>query len=72
MNRPSIIDVIAEHSARLLAIDGVVGMAEGSHEGRPCVQIHLARDDETVRASLPEELDGYPVVTIVTGEAELL
>lgn len=72
MAQPTITDLIAEHAARLLNIKGVVGIAEGLLNGKPCVQLHLSIDDASVRAKLPTELDGYPVDIIVTGEAELL
>jgi len=72
MNHPSPADTIARHAERLLSIPGVVGMAEGLLNGRPCIQIHLAVEDEALKRSLPAVLDDYPVVTMVTGEAELL
>jgi len=72
MTRPTAAEVIARHADRILAIAGVVGMAEGLFDNQPCIQIHMAIDDDTVRMSLPSLLDGYPVITIVTGEAELL
>ena len=72
MDRLTPAEVIARHADRILAMAGVVGMAEGLCNNQPCIQIHLARDDDAVRKSLPALLDGYPVVAIVTGEAELL
>jgi hypothetical protein len=71
MNHPSPADTIARHADRILAIPGVVGIAEGLLHGQPCIQIHLAVEDEALKRSLPVSLDGYPVVTMVTGEAEL-
>ncbi|MEW5797237.1 MAG: hypothetical protein AB1772_12890 [Candidatus Zixiibacteriota bacterium] len=64
-------EVISKHAARIMAIDGVIGMAEGVDRGRGCIQIHLARENGTLKKTLPSQLDGYPVVTIVTGPAEL-
>jgi len=72
MDRLTPAEVIARHADRILAMAGVVGMAEGLLDSRPCIQIHLLQDDESLRRSLPSTLEGYPVVTIVTGEAELL
>jgi len=72
MTRPTAAEVIARHADRILAMPGVVGMAEGLFHNKPCIQIHMAGYGHSLRKSLPVDLDGYPVITIVTGEAELL
>lgn len=46
--------------------DGVIGVAQGERNGRPVVEVFV-RDRETGE-SLPEELDGFPVVPVVSGE----
>lgn len=46
--------------------DGVIGVAQGERSGRPVVEVFV-RDKETGE-SLPKELDGYPVVPVVSGE----
>ena len=62
--------VLADHDKRLLAVSGVVGVYAGLLEdGRtPCLKVMLARKDPHLERSIPHELEGYPVVTEVTGE----
>jgi hypothetical protein len=59
---------IERHSAELLEIPGVVGVAEGAANGQPVVQILVVRRTPTLVARLPQTLDGHPVVIVETGE----
>jgi hypothetical protein len=60
--------VLADHQKELMAIPGVVGVYVGVLEdGRtPCLKVMLA--EQTKNRAIPGELEGYPVVTEVTGE----
>jgi hypothetical protein len=62
--------VLADHSKRLMAIPGVVGVYHGLlDDGKtPCLKVMLRKSDKALERSLPRELDGYPVVPEVTGE----
>lgn len=53
-----------------MAIPGVVGIYVGlAHDGKTeCLKVMLASDKEETRRAIPPELDGYPVLTEVTGE----
>ena len=54
---------------RLLAIEGVSMVSEGlSQSGQPCIKIGLIEENEALRASLPGELEGFPVEIEITGE----
>jgi hypothetical protein len=64
----SIATTIQRHSAELLEISGVVGVAEGERDGQPVVQILVERRTPGLLARLPATLDGHPVVVIETGE----
>jgi len=35
--------------------------------GDPVIKVHLDSNDRKVRASLPQQLDGYPVEYVYTG-----
>ena len=64
-----IVEVLADHTPELMAIPGVVGTAESrTPDGRPCILVLLANDSAELRAKLPRELEGWPVVPEVTGE----
>jgi hypothetical protein len=59
--------VIDENSERLLALPGVVGLAEGLTDGKPCVLLLVERRTPELDAQVPATIDGYPVVIKVTG-----
>ncbi len=56
-----------ENEQRLLAIEGVVGVGMGKNEiGDDVILVYL-RDKEAEK-SVPKELDGFPVKTVISGE----
>lgn len=62
--------VLADHDKELMAIPGVVGVYVGvlSDQQTPCLKVMLARNDLALKSKIPRRLEGYPVVTEVTGE----
>ena len=62
--------VLADHDRQLLAVPGVVGIYVGLLEdGRtPCLKVMLTRKTPELDHAIPRTLEGYPVVTEVTGE----
>ena len=62
--------VLADHDDRLLALPGVVGVYVGVlPDGKtPCLKVMLAKADAAVVRAIPQDIEGYPVVTEVTGE----
>ena len=59
------------HERDLAAIDGVVGLGIGrSRAGDDAIVVYLR--DASVEARVPSELEGYPVVTVVTGTVDAL
>jgi hypothetical protein len=62
--------VLADHDDELLAIGGVVGVYAGLlDDGRtPCIKVMLARKTPAAERAIPCTLEGYPVVTEITGE----
>jgi hypothetical protein len=66
--------VLAAHDRELLARPGVVGVYVGlmADEKTPCLKVMLAKKDPELERSLPTTLEGYPVVTEVTGEIKPL
>ena len=62
--------VLRDHDKELLAIPGVVGvyvalLADGK---TPCLKVMLARPSAETKRALPKTLEGYPVISEVTGE----
>ena len=62
--------VLAAHDKELLAIPGVVGVYVGTLEDRrtPCLKVMLAQKNRETERKLPSAIEGYPVVTELTGE----
>ena len=74
MNAPSrpLKAVLEEHAPRLMAIPGVVAVAEGENAaGRPCLKI-WATGADTVRGKLPKAIDGYDVVVEESGPIQAM
>lgn len=63
----SIDDVLAAHSDSLMALPGVVGTAIGLCDGERCIKVLLADSSAAAKARIPPRLEGYRVVTEVTG-----
>jgi hypothetical protein len=64
--------VLAAHEKELLAIPGVVGVYVGSigNERQLCLKVMLARANPESERKIPPMIEGYRVVTEVTGEIE--
>ena len=66
--------VLRDHDRELLAVPGVVGVYVALlDDGKtPCLKIMLARKSSETEHSLPRSIEGYPVITEVTGEIKPL
>jgi hypothetical protein len=62
--------VLGDHDKELMLIPGVVGVYVGEFRNQPCLKVMLARKDRQVKSRIPRELEGYPVITEVTGEIQ--
>src|SRR5258708_34020940 len=63
----SIDEVLAAHSDSLMALPGVVGTAIGLCDGERCIKGLVADSSVVAKGRIPHRLDGYRVVTEVTG-----
>src|SRR5205807_10499649 len=65
---------LAAHDSELLAIPDVVAVYVGTTEaGRtPCLRVMLARKNPESEEKIPRMIEGYPVVTEVTGNIRAL
>lgn len=59
-----------ELTPTVMALDGVVGTAVGLCGDVPCIKVYLARDDDGLRAEIPETFKGFRVDVEVSGEFE--
>lgn len=62
--------VLEDHQAELMALPGVVGVCISLLEDQKtkCIKVLLARKDKAIEKRIPAMLEGYRVVTEVTGE----
>ena len=62
--------VLRDHDKKLLAIPGVVGVYIAVLEDgkTPCLKAMLARKTPESQRDLPKSIEGYPVVSEITGE----
>jgi hypothetical protein len=67
---PTVAEVLERHTARLMSLAGVVGTAEGSCAGRPCILVLVERLTPALRQAIPSELEGIPVEVRETGRIE--
>jgi hypothetical protein len=63
----SIDEVLAAHTDSLMALPGVVGTAIGLCDGERCIKVFLADSTPDTKSRIPARLEGYRVVTEVTG-----
>jgi len=60
--------VLKKHTDELMAIPGVVGVAEGKWRDRPSVVVFVIKKDSLLLSRIPATLDGYPVRVEASGE----
>jgi len=65
----TISEVLKDHAARLMALEGVAGIYEGAlPDGKPCIVVMLTATQPAERKDIPRELEGYPVKLEFGGE----
>jgi hypothetical protein len=62
--------VLRDHDKELLAIPGVVGVYVALLEdgNTPCLKVMLSRRAAETERAIPKTLEGYPVISEVSGE----
>jgi len=64
--------VLKEHTDALMAIPGVVGVAQGLLGGKPCIRVYVVDETPQLQRTIPTVLQGYPVAVEQTGEIRAL
>ena len=72
MPAKTIDETLLEHTDTLMAIPGVVGVAQGLLGRTPCIRVFVIDETPQVRAEIPRVLHGHPVVVEQTGELKAL
>ena len=68
MPRKTVEVVLREHRRGLLALHGVVGVAIGSRQGKPCIVVYISEKTSDVLEHYPAILEGYDVIVEESGE----
>ena len=72
MQKEPIESVLKEHASIIMAVPGVVGIAQGEYEGEPCIKVFTAKKSPELLEQIPQLLNGYRVIVEVTGEFRAL
>ncbi len=72
MPKKTIEEVLKQHTPSLMAVPGVVGTAQGSCSGKPCIKVFVAEKTPELLKQIPSSLEGYPVEVQETGEIRAL
>ena len=67
MAPPDLPGVVRRYTEQLMALPGVVGVAEGRAGGRPCVVVLVASRRAAAAQGVPHLLDGFPTRIVETG-----
>ena len=68
----SIQQALSEHTDSLMALPGIVGVAQGECSGQPCIRVFVAKKTEELLKLLPPLIEGYQVAVDETGEIKAL
>jgi hypothetical protein len=61
-------EVLRERTDRFMAVPGVVGIAEGLCDGRPCIKVLVVKKTADLLNAIPTSVEGYAVAVEETGE----
>lgn len=61
-------EVMQRHVDRLMAIPGVVGVAQGLCHGLPGIKVLVDQETPALEIAIPENLEGVPVCLQAVGE----
>ena len=65
-------EVLKRHTDELMAMPGVVGVAEGKSRGRPCIKVFVVERNPELLRQIPDTIEGYPLQVEESGELRAL
>jgi hypothetical protein len=72
MAQKAIEKVLKEHSEELMTVPGVVGMAQGLCNKKPCIKVYVIKKTPELDKRIPENIEGFPVSIEETGKIRAL
>ena len=68
----SIEEVLNKNTKELMSLPGVVGVAQGVWEGKPCIIVYVTKKEPSLVKKIPDILEGYQIIIEETGEFKAL
>ena len=68
MSNDKIKGVVKKHADKLMAMPGVIGVAEGESEGSPCIIVFVVDKNSESLKHLPQNIEGYSLKLEGTSE----
>jgi len=65
-------EVLKRHTDELMAVPGVVGVAEGKSRGRPCIKVFVVDRNSELLRQIPGTIEGYLLKVEESGELKAL
>lgn len=72
MPRTNIRKVLKKHTGTLMAMPGVVGVAEGKSQDKPCITVFVVARNPELLGQIPNTIEGYPLKVEESGEFRAL
>ncbi len=72
MSGKTIESVLRKHSQGLISLPGVMGIAQGEFDDKPCIKVYVARKTRELLRQIPSNLEGYTVSVEESGEFQAL
>ncbi len=72
MTNVKIREVLKRYTDELMAVPGVVGIAEGKSHGKPCIRVFVVDSHSEALKHLPENIEGYLLHIEESGEFRAL
>ena len=72
MSTEKIREVLKRHTDELMSVRGVVGVAEGEFQGRPCIKVFVMDKTQELLRQIPETIEGFLLQIEESGEFRAL
>ena len=72
MSNGKIREVLKRHADELMAVPGVLGIAEGESHGSPCIKVFVVDKNSELLRQFPESIEGYLLEVEQSGEFRAL
>jgi hypothetical protein len=64
--------VLAENTDTLMALPGVVAVAQGECDGEPCIKVYVTKRTRDLLERIPDSIEGFSVIVEESGDIRAL